>query len=289
MQKMPKYSKRLLTFVLPTLVFLAALLIFPLIYSFVVSFLRWDLTSPHPSEFIGFRNYLTMIHDSAFVRGLSNSILMVLLAVSFELVCGLGIALIFSKEIKGRRLFRTLLILPLMTLPVVTGYIWRMMFHYDGGPINDFIVRLGFSPVGWLLGYPQGVFAIVIADVWQWTPFVAMVLLAAFQSLPKELVDSARVDGASSCQVFWHVSLPLVFPVFLIVTLLRIIDVFKLLDPVFILTGGGPGISTLTISLHTYYVGLRYFNMGLASASSYAMVIFCSVVVVILIRAMRRV
>jgi len=268
---------------------LVALLIFPLIYSLVVSFFRWDLTSPRPPGFIGFRNYLTLIQDSAFVRGLSNSVLMILLAVSIELVCGLGIALIFSKEVKGKGLFRTLLILPLMTLPVVSGYIWRMMFHYDGGPVNDFIVRLGFPPVGWLLGYPQGIFAIVIADVWQWTPFVAMILLAAFQSLPEELVDSARVDGASRCQVFWHVSLPLVFPVFLIVALLRIIDVFKLLDPVFIMTQGGPGVSTLTISLHTYYVGLRYFNMGLASASSYAMVIFCSVVAIILIRTMRRV
>ena len=276
--------------VIPVAVLLFTITIFPLIYSLAVSFHTYDLRLNVLWEFVGLQHYVKILTDDPrFWGALGVTLRIGLAAVILEFALGLGIALLLYYPIRGRRIFTTLLVLPVMISPVVTSLIFRMMFHEKYGAVNGTLNML-ITRIGWggefsiLANQRWAVWAVILTDVWQWTPLMMMILLAGLQSLPVEPLEAARVDGASRWQLFWYVVLPLMRLPILAAVLIRCIDVIKIFDIPFILTGGGPGSATETISIYIYLLGFRYARMGYATAMSYLLLILTVILSTIFIR-----
>ncbi|MBA7679402.1 Melibiose/raffinose/stachyose import permease protein MelD [subsurface metagenome] len=178
--------------------------------------------------------------------------------------------------------------MPMAAPPIAVAYLWRMLLHPDAGPINQILNKLGLPSVAWTTKAIIAPFSLVMCDVWQWTPFMLIVILAALQSLPREIYDAAAIDGASKRQVFMYVTLPLLMPIMVTLLLLRGIDAFKLFELVFGITGGGPGGSTESLSFYIYHVGLSYFNMGYACSLSWVFLLIVLGIAVFLLRQMRK-
>jgi multiple sugar transport system permease protein len=208
--------------------------------------------------------------------------------VSLQFAFGLGLANLFNKEIKGEGVIRSAMVLPMVIPSILVGLIWLFMYKRDFGIINYMLGLLNIQPIAWLSTSMNSMAAIIIADVWQWTPFMFLLLLAGLRSLPTEQYESARVDGASSWQIFRYITLPLLRPVITIALVIRSMDAFREFDKIFQLTGGGPGVATETISLFIYRNGFRYFNMGYASAISYLTLIIIIIFSTLYIRVFQR-
>lgn len=276
--------------VIPVTVLLLGVTIFPLIYSLAVSLHVYDLRQEVLWKFAGLENYrLALFEDARFWSSLFTTLRIGVAAVTIEFLLGLGIALLLYGPIVGRRFFTTLLALPVMVSPVVSALIFRMMLHEKygviNGTINMIITHLGLGEEFAILADQRwAIWAVVLTDVWQWTPLMMMILLAGLQSMPLEPLEAARVDGAGRWQTFWYVTLPMLRLAIFAALLLRFIDVIKIFDLPFILTGGGPGRATETISIYIYLSGFRYLRMGYATAMSYLLLILTVVLSTIFIR-----
>ena len=185
-------------------------------------------------------------------------------------------------------LIRTILILPTMMTPVVVGLIWRFMYNPELGMANYLLSFLGLGPFNWLGNRHLAMYAVMFADIWQWTPFMALVMLAGLQALPDEPFEAASIDGASGLQMVRYITLPLLRPTMLVAVLIRLMDAFKSFDLIFVLTGGGPGMTTEVLSFHIYRTGFKFFHMGYAAAMSYVMLVIVVLVSQILIRFLAR-
>jgi multiple sugar transport system permease protein len=205
-----------------------------------------------------------------------------------QLLLGMGIALLLQRQVIARGLLRTALLLPMMTTPVVVGLIWRFMYNPTQGILNYLLGQVGLPTPNWLGSLQTGFIAVMIADIWEWTPFMVLILLAALQTLPQEPFEAAAIDGASAWQAFLHITLPLLRPTIVVAVLIRAIDSFKTFDLVYVLTNGGPGTSTETLSFYTYKWGFKFFQMGYASALSFVMlimvIIFANVLILVTAR-----
>jgi multiple sugar transport system permease protein len=202
--------------------------------------------------------------------------------VALELVLGLALALAVAREGAGMRVVRSILLIPMIMTPVVVGVLWRILF-YDKGPLNYLLDTLRLPSVLWFVEPTWAFAAVMIVDVWQWTPFVLIVMVAAIAGLPSEPYRAAQIDGASRWQVFRYITLPMLWPVILITGLLRFMDAIKVFDTIYVLTGGGPGYSTEMLSSYIYKQGLRYFNIGSAASTSWlflAVVVALSLVII---------
>lgn len=270
-----KYFNYLL--LIPALLLMLFLTVYPVINVVYLSFYEYNYIRGVKS-WVGLSNYLGVVGDRFFLQGLKNTFLFSLSATSAEVLLGLGLALLFNTRFRGRDVLLPLAILPMMLSTMVVCAIWRSMYHYDYGILNHFLANFGLGPVKWLIDPSLALWSVVLVDVWQWTPMAFLVLFAGLQSIPAELYEAARVDGASGLRLFSHVTLPLLRNYLLLAILLRSIDTFKVFDKVYALTGGGPGSSTETISLFIYREAFKYFNMGRASAA--AVVMFLAVAVV---------
>ncbi|MFP4646510.1 MAG: carbohydrate ABC transporter permease [Candidatus Acetothermia bacterium] len=261
-------------FLLPSIGLLMAILLYPLGFSLFYSFQNWNLQiSPIPQGFVGFTNYVMAFRDPHFLTSLTNTMFITFISTTLQLVLGMGIALLLNARLKGTSLVRTLIILPVTIAPLVVGFIFRYMLYSDG--VLSFILRtLGFSlPEAGILGSgATAIWAIIFTDTWQWTPFFAIILLAGLQAIPTHILEAAKVDGASGLQVFWYIMLPHLKFVLSIVLMIRFMKTFNLFDIIHILTRGGPGAATRTLSYNLYYAGLRYFNVGYASALAWIMI-----------------
>jgi len=272
--------------VVPTLLYLLLIGIFPLIFSFGLSFLNWDVAAQRPMSFAGLANYAELLRDSRFLRTFLNTILFVIGAITFETIFGFGLALLLNRNIRGQGIFRVLLMLPMMATPVAVGYTWRMLYHVTNGPINH-ILRVFHLPMGtWLSDGKTALPSIIITDVWQWTPFVFIILLAGLQSLPREPFEAAEVDGASRFQSFYYLTLPMIWPILVIVILLRMVEAIKIFDIIFVMTAGGPGISTETSTMYAKLVSLTQFRLGYGAAIAYVLLILSVIVFTILTRVL---
>jgi len=254
--------------VTPTLMVLFSVTLYPFIYSIKLSF--FSVPFGRIRYFAGLENYVTLMQDSFFWNGIKNTGIIGGSALAVEFFLGFTLALLLSKNIKFRGVFRAILIIPMMLIPVITALIWRLMFFPGGSVISDILRRIGLltGDPNWI-GEPNlARFMLIVIDVWAWTPFIFMILLAGLQSLPSEPLEAAEVDGANAVQRFFHITLPLLKPIIVIVLLLRGMDVIKFFDAVYAVTAGGPGSSTETISFYLYRVGFKSFRMGYASAMS---------------------
>jgi multiple sugar transport system permease protein len=231
-------------------------------------------------NFVFAENYIKALTDPIFQTSLKNTAIFVCIAVPIEMLLGLGIALMLNQDIKGKRFFRSLFLLPLMTTPIVVGNIWRLMYNSEFGLINYILTSIGIlsKPIP-VLGQPEtALFGIILIDIWEWTPFVMLIILSGLQALPTAPYEAALVDGASSLQIFRRITLPMLTPTLIVALLLRLMDAIKIFDVVYITTFGGPGLSTEIIGLTIYKEAFRKLNLGYASALT-VIVLFVVIIV----------
>jgi multiple sugar transport system permease protein len=271
----------------PAVAVLLALSIYPLIYAIRVSLqtgrggdaARWSL-----------QNFARLASDSFFLDALAHTLVYAGASLTIEFLLGLGLALLMNREMRGRSFFRAALLVPMMLPSVVAGVVWRLMLNPDFGAINGTLKAAGIrtEALTWTAS-PKLAFASVIAvDVWQWTPFMFLILLAGLHAIPQEPYEAALVDGASSWQTFKHITLPLLRPAILIALLLRTMDLLRVFDQIFILTEGGPGFATETISLYIYRAAFRFGDFGYAAAMSFVLLILTNIISILYISFLQR-
>jgi multiple sugar transport system permease protein len=277
-------------FLLPPIALVVVLAMFPLVMSFGLSFVNWNISNPAAGiVFVGFANWVRLLGDAHFQRVLLNTLLYVIVGVPLQYGLGLTLAVILNSEIRARNLLRTLFLLPMMLSPVaVSLVVGKILFNEDVGPINDLITRLGLEPVPWLTNGTMAFVTVLLVDIWQWTPFMMLLLLAGLQGIPDDVVEAAEIDAASERQAFWHVVFPLLLPWSVAALLIRSIEMLKIVDVVVVLTNGGPGIATEPVTLYAYRTGVQNFDLGYASTIAYALLIIATVAATMFLRVLRR-
>jgi len=273
--------------VFPTILVLALIVIFPMIFSISVSLRGYDIRiQEHP--FTGFKNFIAILTNRDFYNACLITGIMMAAELVFELGLGLLVALMLMNLPAARKVFQPILLIPMMVMPVVIGYLGRLVFEVRSGPVNYFLNLLGRESLGWHASPDLALVTILILRLWQWTPFVMAVLLAGLLSLPLEPYDSAQVDGATSRQIFFYITLPALKPVVTLVVIMRALEILQTFDITYILTLGGPGDSTMTMSLYTYLLGFRYWDVGQASASAWLIMVPLSLLVTWFVRFMEK-
>ncbi len=272
-------KRHLFFFLGPTLLILVGMLAFPVVYVINVSLRDYTLTDPAAGQtFVGLENYVSLLTGGAFYSALWKTVIFTFSSVALCFILGLVIALLLNRrDIHGTGLTRTAILIPLILTPLVIGATYRFMLGYDIGIINEILGFFGLRTT--FLADPQWAFAsIILVDVWQWTPFAVLVLLAGLESLPKEPFEAIRVDGASPWAEFRYLTLPLLAQPIAVVLLIRTMDAFREFDKIFIMTGGGPGVATETLPIFLYRVGFQNFNMGFAGATGILMLVIVTIV-----------
>lgn len=262
-------------FASPSLALIALVIIFPLAYSFWLSFRNFDLSVGPDSEFVGGANYVeALIRDTRFINSIWNTAIIIGPSLVIELLVGLGLALLLSRIGRGRAIITALLAIPAMVSPVMAAMAWRMMFGVKYGAINNLGRQLGLIDVyfDWFSNPFISIVAIVLVEVWHNSAFMMLVLLAGLQSIPQELYDAGKADGAEGWRSFWYITLPLLKFTMVVGLMIRLIDLTKLFGLIFVLTFGGPGGATETVAFSTYLAGFNDFRMSYAAALSYVIV-----------------
>ena len=264
-----------IAFAAPSLGLVALVIVFPLVYSFWLSLRNFDLSVGGESSFVGGANYVeALFNDSRFVGSVWNTAVIIVPSLALELLAGLGLALLLTRIGRGRPIITALLAIPAMVSPVMAAMAWRMMFGVKYGAVNNLGRQLGLIDVyfDWFSNPFISIVAIVLVEVWHNTAFMMLVLLAGLQSIPQELYDAGKADGADGWKSFWHITLPLLKFTMAVGLMIRLIDLTKLFGLIFVLTYGGPGSSTETVAFTTYLAGFKDFRMSYAAALSYVIV-----------------
>ncbi len=273
----------------PTVILILLLSIFPLIFSLVVSFLSWDLSRLQGGiRFAGLGNFITLVNDGRFWNTTRVTVFFVVGAVALEYVLGLGVALLLNQISRFRRIFVVIFLMPMMLTPAAVGYTGRMLFNEGQGPVNDIIQLLGGPVIPWISKRAFALPSLMLIDAWEWTPFMMIVLFAGLQSLPLEVFEAARVDGASGLQIFRHITFPMLLPVSLSVIIIRGLEAFKLFDIAAVMTGGGPGTATETVTMYAYQVAMKNGNLGYASAIAYSLLIMIVIFSIVFLNMLRK-
>lgn len=270
----------------PGLLFLAAIALYPTIYSLVVSFMRWNLTTGEPARFVGFDNYTSLLGDGLFWNSVRVTLVFVFFSVLIELVLSFGLALLFFRGFPGDKLLRALILMPMLCAPVVVGLLARFSLEPTYGIVNQLLRSVGLPTTEFLGSLDLALPTLIAIDVWQWTPFLFLILLAAMQGIPEEVIEASKIDGASWPRIIWHQFLPLLRYPILVGVLLRLIDSFRVYDIVYMTTRGGPIDATSTMSWQIYNVGFRAFNISYAAAFSWLLLLLVLLAVNSLIRRM---
>jgi multiple sugar transport system permease protein len=289
---MRKIDRAKYLFVAPGILWVLLFTVFPLLYSLRLSFFYSRLGGPQ--RFVWLQNFGKAFVDYRFWSVLEVTVFFVLFDVTLTVALGLVLALLFSrplrKAMRGQRFFRSLFTMPLFTAPIALGYLGLTIFHEEVGAINTVLRAIGMvTPPHWFSDPWLARFAISIVDIWQWTPFCFLVCLAGLQSLSEEVYEAAALETGSGWQMLRRITLPQLGPVLFTVTILRMVETFKILDIPFSLTSGGPGSSTQTYSFYIYLTGLRNFNTGYASALAYILLVIMMVIAMLFFRRLRRV
>jgi ABC-type sugar transport system permease subunit len=251
---------------IPTWIFLALVVLIPFFYGVYISFLNINLASFLPPSFVGFDNYQTVLAASETWSTLRITLIITFIGLLTQIPIGILLALVLHENLRGTKIFRSILITPMLLTPVAVGLTYRFMFDTDLGVINWALGSIGIEKVNWLGSQTSALFAIIIVDSWQSIPFVMLLVLAALTAISTSLYEAARVDGASASQIFRRITLPLITPTLLVITMIKIMDFLKLFDTLFILTRGGPGNATTTLGLWTYKTGFVFLEFSRAAA-----------------------
>ncbi|OXS54317.1 ABC transporter permease [Cohnella sp. CIP 111063] len=253
-------------YILPALVFVLVMMLFPIAYTLWISFYEWSMSAITPPAFVGFDNYISMFKDERFLDSVFNTFYFTIVALAAEMVLGLAIAVLFNRTFKGKNIAKTLFLLPMVATPVAMGLVWMLIYEPTIGAANTILKSIGLEPQLYLASMTQVIPSLIVVDVWQWTPMVALILMAGLSTLPTDPYESADVDGASAWQKFVHITLPLLKPTIIIALMLRLIDVLKTFDIIYATTQGGPNFKSETLNIYGYVLGFQYFKLGSASA-----------------------
>lgn len=271
--------------VAPAVLLILALSVYPLLFSVWVIFVNYDFQIPGHA-FVGLKNFQQVFVDPVARWSLVLTVVLSAVNVTLEFLLGLALALIMVRNFRGRGLVMSIIIVPLFISPVIVGQAWTLLLQRPFGPTNYMLgLLLGDEvTIGWLTETPWLYLSLIIADVWQWTPFMFVILLAGLTSIPPNLYEAAEIDGVSGWQVFWSVTVPFLGPMIALAITFRLLDAIKLFDTIFIMTGGGPGTQTYTTSFYLYTVGFTQFHLSQATAGSWIFLIITIVVVSVLVR-----
>jgi multiple sugar transport system permease protein len=253
----------------PAVFVMAVACLYPLLSALQLGFYDWSMGTPwSEAKWVGMDAFLSAFQDPAVWRSLVTTLMFAAVCVVAEMVLGIALALALEGKVRGMAVFRTLFILPMMIAPIAVGLTWRYLFDAQFGLLNALIALFGAAPIGWLAQENTAFIAIIIADIWQWTPFVFIMMIAALANVDGAVLEAARVDGANWWQATFRVKLPMVMNVIAITLLMRLIDAFRVLEVIYILTFGGPGDSTEILSLHIYKTAFVGQRLGTAAAIS---------------------
>ncbi|KQV37014.1 sugar ABC transporter permease [Rhizobium sp. Root1204] len=257
----------------PAAVLLLLLTVYPIINLFFMA--ASTITFEQAREiwtFTPMRNFQSLLDDEIFRIALWNTVLFALVSVAIETVLGLCLAILVSSVTAFKGIMRTVLIIPVLMPPVAIGSMWKLMYSHDFGVFNQFLTGVGLSPVNWTGSTALALSSVIIVDVWHWTPFVFLILFAAVEGLPREVIEAARVDGARNWDIVFKIIIPLLKPAIVVAVLFRTILAFKVFDQIFLLTSGGPGTSTEVVSLHLYKVFFVQNDLGYGAMLSLAII-----------------
>lgn len=252
-------------FPLPAIIFVALLMIFPVLYTLFLSFTNWNLTSGMPLSFNGINSYIRVLSEPRFLHAVGRTFSFTIFAVLIEGFLGVAIALILNRAFLGKGLAKMLLLLPLVSTPVAVGIVFNLFYDPTIGLANFVLKSLGLPQGLWISSADSVIPSLILVDVWQWTPMITLIVLAGLAGLSDEPVEAARVDGASEWQILRHVTIPMVMPVILTAVILRLIDALKTFDIIFAMTGGGPGYASETLNIMGFKYSFEYFRMGQSS------------------------
>jgi len=265
-----------IVFPAPTVIILFVIVIFPIIYNIYMSFHKWKIGLGDP-EFIGLQNYLTAFFDPRFWNGLKVMIYFSGLSLSLEIVLGLLIAVYLNREFKGSGFVQTIYVFPFAATPVAIALIWRIMLNPQIGVLNYFLSLFGIPPSLWVSSTKTVVLSLVMVDIWKWTPMITLIILAGLKSLPQDPYEAAIIDGASTTQIFYYITLPMIKPILITSLVLRSLDNLKEFDIIYTITQGGPGNASETLYLYSYKTIFSFFNGGYGST----LIIFVFLIVLI--------
>ncbi|HDY87555.1 MAG TPA: sugar ABC transporter permease [bacterium] len=276
-------------FLAPAVVTLLAVTLFPLIYAVNVSLHQYIISKPYLGKpWVGLGNYARLFTDKDFYSSLKATFIFAVPAIGGEFLFGLCCALLLNRKMRGLGIIRTIIVIPMMIAPVVVGLMWKFMLDFDAGILNYFIRIIGFNPPNWLGDKNWAIPAIIITDIWQWTPLFSLLILAGLQSLPNEPFEAAKVDGASNWQTFTRITFPMLGPFILIALLLRVIDILRIFDKVFVMTGGGPGRVTVFVSLFAYRQAFSYYYVSYGIAAAFAILLIITVLANLFIKILKK-
>jgi multiple sugar transport system permease protein len=275
-------------FVLIAVAYATIITIFPLAFMVYGSFTNWRL-GVSGMNWVGIKYYIDLIEDYRFYNSLRVTFLLTALAVPTEIVFGMILAHLMRLQIRFRRLFRTIFLIPLFCAPVAVSLMGEVLFYEGGGPINTVLNILGFGSVPWRSSPNVAPLTVVLCDVWMWTPFCFLITLAALEGIPKELHEASIVDGASSFQIFKSIDFPLISSPLITILMFRVLDTIKIFDiPYTLVGGGGPGIATEVMSIYIYKQAFRDFTLGKAAATSVVFLVIIAIITSLFIRRLRK-
>jgi multiple sugar transport system permease protein len=284
-------SNTWIIFIAPTIVLILTMVVFPLFYSLWLSLHGWTILNRVNPPFVGLDNYARALADPLFWHGLLVTVIILVVALTIETLLAIAMAMLLARgDIVGRNMFRVLAFIPALINPIATGYTFHLLFHPNGGAVNALLGFAAGHPVNldWIGSPSTALAAIIVTDIWQWTPFLTIVFLAARLGLPGEPFEAARIDRASPWLIFRRVTLPGLVPAITVMLLIRGIDIFKLFDTIYAITGGGPGTATQTLGFYTYLVGFNSFKLGYAAALSWVLNIILFILATIFLRTAGR-
>ena len=259
--------------------------ILPIADTIYTSLFDYYLPMPQDQKFIGIGNYLSLFTEPRFLQSLGRTLAFMLMVVTTETILGFGIALMLTSNAFGTKLFRGVLILPIMLTPIAAAFMWRIMYSPTLGILNYFLEVLGIEPQKWIYGAEQALPSIAVVVTWCKTPFMVMVFYTGLLSVSDEIIEAATIDGANSFDILWRIKLPLIKPVFFVAILFQTIDTAKEFDYTQILTRGGPGSASETLSIFTYLNSFGFLKMGYGSASAIILSVFIFLIATLIIKA----
>ena len=275
---------------IPGCVFLLLVIVAPIISTFSMSLTNYNFTKPQSKTFVGFKNYIDIFKDPFFWETAWHTLIYVISAVALEFSLGTLLALFFFRLNKENSIMMSFFILPSVISPIVVGLIFRYMLNTEYGFFTYILNNLGlFKGVALLGNSATALPSVIVADIWQWTPFMTLMIISGLISLPTEPYEAAKVDGANGATIFFRITLPLLIPVVRVSLMLRIADVIKEFDKIFVMTDGGPGTATETFNYYSYRVNFRYFTVGKGSALVTIILVFILIISVIMIKMMKSV
>ncbi len=266
-------------FPLPAIIFIGLLMVFPILFTLYLSFTNWNLTSGLEPSVVGFNSYLRVLTEPRFLHALGRTFTFTFFAVLIEVILGVAVAIILNRAFVGKSAAKLLLLLPLVATPVAVGIVFNLFYDPTIGLVNFALQSVGLPQGSWVSSEKTVIPALILVDVWQWTPMITLIVLAGLAGLSEDPMEAARVDGASEWQILRYVTIPMVMPVILTATILRLIDALKTFDIIFAMTGGGPGYASETLNIMGFKYSFEYFRMGQSSVilvMLFMVVLLCS-------------